>query len=47
MYRSWVDAGYRVHVSLIYDDIKPEEWRDVEKDAFAYGRAFAEHFGPS
>ena len=40
VYGSWKEAGYRAHASLMFDDIKPEQWKDVAKDAYAYGKAF-------
>lgn len=47
VYGSWKDAGYRTNVSLMFDDTAPDKWKDLARDAFAYGKAFAEAFGPS
>ena len=47
MYGSWKSAGYRTHASLLFDDIAPGAWKDIARDAKAYGIAFAKAFGPS
>ncbi len=47
LYGSWKTAGYRTHASLIFGDIAPGVWKNVERDAGAYGLAFAKAFGPS
>ena len=47
LYGSWKKAGYRTHASLVFDDIAPAAWKNVERDANAYGLAFAQAFGPS
>ena len=47
MYGSWKRAGYRTHATLQFDDIAPGAWKDIGRDARAYGRAFAKAFGPS
>ncbi len=47
LYGSWKHAGYRTHASLMFDDLAPGVWKDVARDAEAYGRAFAKAFGPS
>ena len=47
LYGSWKKAGYRTHASLMFDDIAPGAWKDLARDAEAYGRAFAKAFGPS
>jgi hypothetical protein len=47
LYGGWKKAGYRTHASIMFDDFKPETWKSLEPDAEKYGRAFAEHFGPS
>jgi hypothetical protein len=47
IYGSWKKAGYRTHASLMFDDIAPAAWKNVERDANAYGLAFAQAFGPS
>ena len=47
LYGSWKRAGYHTHASLQFDDLAPDEWKDMERDAHAYGLAFAKAFGPS
>jgi len=47
VYGSWVKVGLRVNASVIFDDIAPGAWKDMARDAEAYGEAFARHFGPS
>jgi len=41
VYGSWKQAGYRAHASLMFDDINPAAWKDLPRDARAYGKAFA------
>ena len=45
VYGSWQKAGYRAHASLMFDDLAPDGWKDLPRDAFAYGKAFASAFG--
>ena len=45
VYGPWQKAGYRAHASLMFDDIAPGAWKDLPRDAFAYGKAFASAFG--
>ena len=47
VYGSWRQAGLRVNACLMFDDVAPGDWKDVSRDAAAYGEAFARHFGPS
>src|SRR5688572_14884547 len=47
LYGGWKKAGYRTHASILFDDFKPEAWKNLETDAEKYGRAFADFFGPS
>lgn len=47
LYGTWKRLGYRVHVSLMFDDTPPSQWKDLPADASAYGEAFARFFGPS
>lgn len=47
VYSSWKAAGFSIDACLIWDHIKAGEWKDLEKDSFEYGRAFAKYFGPS
>ncbi|MBP6785617.1 MAG: hypothetical protein KA152_17620 [Verrucomicrobiales bacterium] len=46
VYRSWHDEGLSISVCLIFDDMKGEDWKDIERDARAYAKGFAENFGP-
>lgn len=47
LYGSWRKAGYRIDASIMISKYKPNQWRDLAKDAERYGRAFAKFFGPS
>jgi hypothetical protein len=47
VYGSWKKAGYFVDASLMFESIKQSDWKDVPRDAKAYGLAFAKAFGPS
>ena len=47
VYGSWKKSGYTTDVSAMFDNMKPESWKDLPKDAKAYGAAFARYFGPS
>ncbi|MCX6856608.1 MAG: hypothetical protein NTV80_17085 [Verrucomicrobia bacterium] len=46
VYRSWHDKGLSISVCFQFDDMKAEDWKDIERDARAYAKGFAEHFGP-
>ncbi len=45
VYGSWHKAGLRTCVCLMIDEMG-KTWKDMPKDAHAYGKAFAEQFGP-
>jgi len=47
VYTSWKDAGFSTDACLIWDHIKPDGWKDLKKDTYEYGKAFAKYFGPS
>jgi hypothetical protein len=47
LYGKWRKAGYHAHASIMFDNFKPKDWKDLAKDAQTYGREFASHFGPS
>jgi hypothetical protein len=47
VYGSWRKAGLRVNASLIFDDVAPDQWKDLSRDPAVYGEAFARAFGPS
>jgi hypothetical protein len=46
VYRAWHDQGLHISVCLQFDDMKAADWNDIEHDARAYARGFAENFGP-
>lgn len=45
VYGSWNRAGLKIDVCLMIDGMD-KKWKDPVKDAFAYGKSFAENFGP-
>ncbi|MBA3311982.1 MAG: hypothetical protein H0T47_01635 [Planctomycetaceae bacterium] len=47
VYGSWKQAGYVTHVSVMFDDTPPEKWKNLPREARAYGFQFARYFGPS
>lgn len=47
VYGSWREKNWNIDVSLMFESIKQTNWSDIERDAKAYGRAFAREFGPS
>lgn len=47
VYGSWRDQGWNVHLSLMFETVRRELWKDLEAEAHAYGKAFAREFGPS
>lgn len=47
VYGSWKKAGWHVDVSLMFESLRRDQWKDVARDARAYGEAFAKAFGPS
>ena len=47
VYGGWKAAGFTTHASLMFDDTPPAKWKDLPRDAYAYGKAFAAAFGPS
>lgn len=47
LYGGWKEAGYTVDVCLMFDDTLPAAWRDLPRDAGAYGERLARYFGPS
>jgi len=46
VYRSWHEKGLSISVCLQFDDMKAADWKDIERDARAYAKGFAENFGP-
>lgn len=47
IYGEWHRDGWRIDVSLMFESIPRGDWKEVAKDARAYGEAFARTFGPS
>lgn len=45
VYGSWHTAGLRINVCLMIDGMD-KKWKDPAKDPHAYGKSFAENFGP-
>ena len=46
VYGSWKKTGYRASASLMFDDLAPTAWRNLSRDAFAYGQAVAKSLSP-
>jgi serine/threonine-protein kinase ATR len=47
LYGGWNKQGYVIDVSLMFGQTPPDKWKDMPRDAHAYGLAFAKFFGPS
>lgn len=47
MYGSWVKGGFEIDACLMFDGTAPAKWKDMAADSQAYGKAFAQFFGPS
>lgn len=47
VYGSWQKQGWVVDACLMFESVPQENWKDIDADAKAYGRAFAKEFGPS
>lgn len=47
VYGSWQKHGFENNVSLMESGFPVEQWKDIPRDAHAYGLAFAKAFGPS
>ncbi|MCD6051766.1 MAG: hypothetical protein K0Q55_3175 [Verrucomicrobia bacterium] len=47
VYGPWRKAGYHAHASLMFDNLKTNDWKDMERDAEVYGRELAKALGPS
>jgi hypothetical protein len=47
VYGSWLAEGYEIDASIMLGNFTPEKWKDIPEDAYRYGKAFAEYFGPS
>ena len=44
VYGSWKKAGHRIETSLIFDNFPAGDWKDLARDARAYGEAYAKAF---
>jgi hypothetical protein len=47
VYGSWKQAGFETDVCVMFNKTPPDLWKDISRDAQAYGLAFAKAFGPS
>jgi hypothetical protein len=47
VYGSWDAEGWGIDACLMFETVKRPDWKDLESDARAYGRAFACEFRPS
>lgn len=47
VYGSWKAAGFETDVCVMFNNTPPDSWKDMAKDARAYGQAIAKAFGPS
>jgi hypothetical protein len=47
VYGSWKKHGFEADVSIMESGFKAEDWKDIARDAHAYGVAFAKAFGPT
>ncbi len=47
VYGAWQKDGFETDVCVMFNDTPPDLWKDLPKDAQAYGLALARAFGPS
>lgn len=47
VYGSWKQEGFDIDVSIMFGGTPHDSWKDLPRDAKAYGKAFASFFGPS
>lgn len=47
LYASWQKHGFEIDACIQFDNLPVDQWKDPAADAYRYGRAFAEYFGPS
>jgi len=47
LYGEWKHAGYGIDVCVQFYNFPAEDWKDLPRDAYAYGLTFARFFGPS
>jgi hypothetical protein len=47
VYGSWKHEGWRTDVSLMFETLPRDQWKDLKHDAWSYAERFAHAFGPS
>src|SRR5579871_1310395 len=47
LYGSWKKAGFDIDVCVQFRNDTADKWKNIPRDAFAYGLSFARFFGPS
>lgn len=47
VYGSWQKKGWRIDVSLMFETLPREKWKNLAADSRAYAERFARAFGPS
>jgi hypothetical protein len=47
LYGGWVRKGFTIDCTIQFEQIQPDKWKDLPRDAEAFGEAFARFFGPS
>lgn len=47
VYGSWRAKDWNIDACLMFESVKQADWKNIEADARAYGKAFAQEFGPS
>ncbi len=47
IYGSWQEAGFEVDVCIQFGGLTLDKWKNPAEDAYRYGKAFAQYFGPS
>jgi serine/threonine-protein kinase ATR len=47
MYGSWGKAGFDIDACIMFDNVPAKSWKDMPRNAQAYGLAFAKFFGPT
>jgi hypothetical protein len=47
VYGSWQRGGWRTDVSLMFETLPREQWKDLAADARSYAERFARAFGPA
>ena len=45
MYDAWKAAGCRIDAYVMFEQAKTNAWKNLARDSYVYGRAFAEFFG--